>query len=51
MNPSGTVRREAARGNDTMHVGVSEKILAPCMEHAEESNVCSEMLGISGNLQ
>ena len=34
-----------------MHVRVSEKILAPGMEHTEEANVCSQMLGISGHLQ
>ena len=51
MNPSGTVWREAARGNDTMHVRVSEEILAPGMKLTEEANACSQMLGMSGHFQ
>jgi hypothetical protein len=47
VNPSGTVEGKAAGGNDVVYVWMSLEVLSPGMEHAEESDVRSQMLGIA----
>ena len=45
--PSGTIKGKAAGGNNVVHVGMKLEVLSPGMEHAEESDVCSQVLGIA----
>ena len=45
--PSGTIKGKAAGGNDVVYVGMKLEVLSPGMEHAEESDVCSQVLGIA----
>ena len=45
--PCGTIESKAAGGNDVVHVGMNLKVLSPGMEHAEESDIGSQVLGIS----
>src|ERR1019366_10196668 len=44
IDPSGAVESEAASGNDVVYVF---EVLSPGMEHAEESDVSSQVLGIA----
>src|SRR6266568_1171426 len=46
IDPSGTIESEAASGNDVVDVGMMFEVLSPGMEHAEESDVRSQVLGI-----
>jgi hypothetical protein len=45
-DPSATVRREAAAGDDAMQVRMMEQRLPPGMENREEAEFGAEMLGI-----
>ena len=47
VNPSGTVESQAAGGNDVVDMGMMLKVLSPGMEHAEESDVGSQVLGVA----
>ena len=47
VNPLGTVEGKAAGGNDVVYVGMNLEVLSPRMEHAKESDVCSQALGIA----
>ena len=49
--PSGTIEGEAACGNDVVDVGMNLEVLSPGMEHAEESDVCSQVLGIASQFE
>ena len=46
-NPSGTIGGKTASGNNVVDVRMMLKILAPGMEHAEKTDVCSQMLRVS----
>jgi hypothetical protein len=51
IDPARAVGRETSGGNDTVDMRMSEQVLTPGMEHGEETDLGSEMLGIEGNLQ
>src|SRR5258708_38908303 len=44
IDPSGAVGSEAAGGNDVVDMGMMLEVLSPGMEHAEESDVGSQVL-------
>ena len=46
-NPTGAIRRETAGRHEAMHMRVSGELLAPCMQDAEEADLCAEVSGIA----
>src|ERR1017187_5953418 len=51
VNPPGTIEGKAAGGNDVVYVGMNLEVLPPCMEHAEESDARSQVLGIASQFE
>ena len=51
IDPSGAVESQAAGGNDVVDMGMMLKVLSPGMEHAEESDVGSQVLGIASQFE
>ena len=51
VDPSGAIESKAAGGNDVVDVGMMLKVLSPGVEHAEESDVGSQVLGIAGQFE
>ena len=51
IDPSGTVGSETAGGNDVVDMGMMLEVLSPGMEHAEESDVGSEVLGVASQFE
>src|SRR5271165_1626869 len=49
--PSGTIEGQTSGGNDVVYVGMNLEVLSPAMEHAEESDVGSQMLWIASEFQ
>jgi len=49
--PSGTIVGQTASGNDVVYVGMNLEVLSPGMEHAEESDLCSQVPGITCRLK
>jgi hypothetical protein len=49
--PSGTIEGQTSGGNDVVYVGVNLEVLSPGMEHAEESDVGSQVLWIASEFQ
>src|ERR1035437_5515366 len=49
--PPGTVESQAACGNDVVDVGMMLEVLSPGMEHAEESDVGSQVLGLASQFE
>ncbi len=50
-NPVGVIERQAAGGNDAMHMRVNVEFLTPGVQDAEEADFCTEMLGIARDFQ
>jgi hypothetical protein len=50
-NPSGVILRETARRNDTMDMWMMLQLLIPGMQDTEESDLRSQMLGISRDFE
>src|SRR5260370_14128604 len=50
-NPVRVIGRESAGGNDAMNMGMSFEFLTPGVQHAEEADLCTEMLGIASDFQ
>jgi hypothetical protein len=50
-NPSGAVEREATARNDAVNMGMMLEVLSPGMEHAEQADVSTEMLGVACDLE
>ncbi len=50
-NPAGVIAGQSAGGNDTVDMRMQLEFLIPGMEHAEESDLGSEMGGIARDLQ
>ncbi len=50
-DPSGAIRSKPASRNDVMDVRMMLKVLSPGMEHAKESDLCSQMLRVTGEFQ
>ena len=51
IDPSGAVESQAAGGNDVVNMGMMLEVLSPGMEHAEESDVGSQVLGIASQFE
>src|ERR1035437_3794123 len=51
IDPSGAIESQAAGGNDVVDVGMSAEVLSPGMEHFEESDVGSQVLGIASQFE
>src|SRR5271165_1866578 len=49
--PSGTIEGQTSGGNDVVYVGVNLEVLSPGMEHAEESDVGSQVLWIASQFK
>lgn len=50
-DPSGAIGGEATSGNDVMYVGMMLKVLAPGMEHAKKTDLCSHVLRVAGEFE
>ena len=46
-NPTGVIAGESAGGDDTVNMGMKLEFLIPGMEHAEETDLGSEMGGVA----
>src|SRR5450631_555675 len=51
IDPSGPIESKAAGGNDVVDMGMMLKVLSPGMEHAEETDIGSEVLGIASQFE
>src|ERR1700676_134903 len=51
IDPAGAVRSKAAGGNDVVDMGMMLEVRSPGMEHAEESDVGSQVLGIASQFE
>jgi hypothetical protein len=51
MHPSCVVGRQTAARDHAMDVRMSEQVLSPCVQNAEETDFGAQVLGVSGNLQ
>src|ERR1039457_596630 len=51
IDPSATIEGQAAGGNDVVDMGMMLEVLTPGMEHAEESDVGTEVLGIASQFE
>jgi hypothetical protein len=49
--PSGTIQCKTAGGNDVVYVRINLEVLSPRMEHAEEPDVGSQVLGIASQFE
>src|SRR5579864_1653344 len=48
MNPALVIGRQSAAGNDCMDMVMGQQVRSPCVQDGEESDLCTEALGISG---
>ena len=51
VDPSGTIEGKASGGNDVVNVGMMLKVLSPRVEHAEESDVGSQVPGMASQFE
>ena len=51
IDPSGAIKSQAAGGNDVVDMGMMFEVLSPGMEHAEESDVGSQVLRIASQFE
>ena len=51
IDPSGAIGSEAACRNDVVDMGMMLEVLSPGMEHAEESDVGSQVPGITSQFE
>ena len=51
MDPAGVIGRESAGGNRTVDMRMEQQVLTPGMQDAQETNLCSQMLRVSGHLK
>jgi hypothetical protein len=51
IDPARAVGRESTGGNDTMNMRMKFEFLTPGVQYAEESDFCTEMLGIAGDFE
>ena len=48
-DPAFTVGRDPAAGNQKMNVRMVQQVLSPGVQHAEEADLCAQMLRIGGD--
>jgi len=51
IDPVGAIGSEAAGGNDVVDMGMMLEVLSPGMEHAEESDVGSQVSGVTSQFE
>jgi hypothetical protein len=51
VDPAGVIERETSGGHDTMDVGMKPNLLVPAVQHAEETNLCTEVSGIASDFE
>jgi hypothetical protein len=51
MDPAGVIWGQTSGGDQAMDMRMSQQILAPGMQHGEESDLSPQVFGIGGNLQ
>ena len=51
MHPLRPIRRESPDGDDAVHMGMVQEILAPRVEHTQKANRRTKMLRIGGDLE
>jgi len=51
IDPSGTVKGQTAGGNDVVNMGMMLEVLSPGMEHAEKTDVRSQVLGVTSQFE
>src|SRR5262245_15144113 len=51
MDPAGVIGRKSAGRNGAMHMWMEQQILTPGVQDTEKADFCSQVLGVSGNLQ
>src|ERR1017187_10252519 len=51
IDPSGAIESQATGGNDVVNMGMMFEVLSPGMEHAEESDVGSEVFPIASQFE
>ncbi len=49
--PVSAIEGQAAGGNDAMHMRVDVEFLTPGVQHTEEADFCTEMLGITSDFE
>jgi hypothetical protein len=50
-HPTGVIGRDAPGGDDAMDMGMSEQVLAPGMENAEDTDFGAQVLGVRRDFQ
>ena len=50
-DPSGPIGSQTAGRNNVMDVWMMVKVLSPSAEHAEKSDVCTQMLRVAGQFE
>src|SRR5262249_58830303 len=51
VDPAGVIEREAAGGNDDMEMRMEPEFLIPGVQHAEETNLCTEVSRIASHFE
>lgn len=50
-DPAGVVWGQTTGWDDAVHVGMSLQVLSPSVQHRQETDLGSQMFGVSSNLQ
>ena len=50
-NPACVMERESASRDDAVHMGMKLEFLIPGMQHAEEADLGTEMLGVTSHFE
>ena len=45
------IKRETSGGHHTMDMGMKPDLLIPSVQHAEETNLCTEVSGIASDFE
>jgi len=51
VHPAGVIERETSGGHHTMDMGMKPDLLIPGVQHAEETNLCTEVSGIASDFE
>jgi hypothetical protein len=51
VDPAGVIERETSGGHHTMDMRMKPDLLIPIVQHAEETNLCTEVSGIASDFE
>ena len=51
VHPTSVIERETTGRDDTMDMGMKPDLLIPSVQHAEKTNLCTEVSGIAGDFE